>query len=404
MLSCAQGRGGAASDKWSQPGEGTLARPPWGLVTGLSPGTSLPRPMESEMCKVESGPHTPFPVHRVSGSPYRAGLALGRALKDDLENAISGLIDRGLRAAGMLDEAKLRLGAQEWFGDVPRRYREEMKGVAAGSGVPTRRIVEYHYCGYAVRSCSSICRAVNGEAWAGHTNDWYRFGSYAAVVRAIDGRIPILTFGWKGDVCATVGINKQKLWMHTNGLPATDEMTGAKPWMPGFFLVREALETCSSVDEVEHFLDRVERDDAMALYVVDGKTQEFTLFECQRSAHQRIAPRNGQLLGTNHSIAGQVPEAAAGGSSHSRLRRIRELMPFSMGKRMPEAIIEVLADRQVEEDSPHYGTVFGNVACPGKGMIWFACDAFPAASKGTWRRVNWAWEDDQTPDIANLTR
>jgi|GEM_PF-5458642 len=189
----------------------------------------------------------PLSILNYSGDPYKVGTDYGFFLKDKLEQIIRNLLDDGLIAAGLLNKQKMEKESMQWFHKIPSHYQEEMKGIAGATGIPLKRIVDYHYCGYALQSCTSIIYHVNGELWIGHNNDWYNFGTYTAVARAINNRVPTLTFGWTGDVCATIGMNKEKLWIQINGLPESHNSHQAKPFIPSIFLVREALETCKSI-------------------------------------------------------------------------------------------------------------------------------------------------------------
>ena len=56
-----------------------------------------------------------------------------------------------------------------------------------------------------------------------------------------------------------------------NGYWAVDEPDEPRS-LPYVFVIREALETCASLDDVEAMLAGGVRDGGMAVYAVDGKT------------------------------------------------------------------------------------------------------------------------------------
>ncbi len=71
-----------------------------------------------------------------------------------------------------------------------------------------------------------------------------------------------------------------------------------------------------------------------------------------------------------------------------RIGRLKSLLIETPMTDLPADLIRVLADPGVENAT---GTVYSNVACPGEGLVWFGCGGFPAASAGTWHRIDWPW-------------
>ena len=66
-------------------------------------------------------------------------------------------------------------------------------------------------------------------------------------------------------MCTVVGVNRERLWLHMNGFPTrAAHPAGKKPVLPYVFVIREALEVCGSLDDVEVLLERFDRDNGMA--------------------------------------------------------------------------------------------------------------------------------------------
>ena len=284
-----------------------------------------------------------------------------------------------------------------------------MEGVAKGAHVPIEALVDSILASaYPTVACSSLLYYRDGHWWVAHNNDWYDFGSHTwtgAVVRAVDGRIPHLTFGLEGDVCTVVGVNRERLWLHMNGFPARDDRpAGTKPVLPYVFVIREALEVCRSLDDLEALLEGFDRDNGMAIYAIDGKTEEAALFECDCSSAVRREPDPRRTV-VSHSrdpddrARDGAPGAVIGSNATDRIDRIEEGLRAAEGETLPEALIEILADARVEErgaegifQDPNSSTLYANVAAPGKGLIWFAHGAVPAASAARWAPLNWPWD------------
>ena len=137
----------------------------------------------------------------------------------------------------------------------------------------------------------------------------------------------------------------------------------------------------------------------MAIYVVDGKTEDAALFECGLSTVVRRDPiasktvvsssRDLSIREVDHRDT-QPPNATIFGSnSRERVDRLQTLLTQTPMTDLPADLISILGDEIVEDPE---GTVYSNVACPGRGEIFFSGGNLPAASSGPWRRIDWPWD------------
>ena len=164
------------------------------------------------------------------------------------------------------------------------------------------------------------------------------------------------------------------------------------------FVIREMLETCTSIDDVEAFLKAWDRDEGMAIYAVDGSTEQAALFECGKCTYVRREPEPGRtIVSSSRDLSirevdhgGAPPPRACiyGSNTRERVDRLHEILTSSPMTALPGDFIGVLADPIVEDLT---GTVYSNVACPGTGEIWFGHGSLPAASTGKWQKVDWPW-------------
>jgi hypothetical protein len=291
---------------------------------------------------------------------------------------------------------KLRTGALAWLRSLPARFQEEFEGLAEGANLPLQRLSEWQYIEQCVQeSCSAFVCLLNGQAWVGRNNDMSVPDMWGYLtIREVDGRIPTMSFGLEGYVFTPTGYNRDKLWLHCHYLPVQDTPRAARPHLPSYVLLTEALETCSSIGQVEALLDRIDRDDGMMLFAVDGKTNEFAIFECTCRSHTPRGPQGLCLVGTNHYCTGEAKQGSA--TSLSRYGRVEELVSALLsGEKkveIPADLIAILADDRVEERHADWGTVYANVACPSSGAMWYTFGGYPAASRGHWQRVVTPWE------------
>lgn len=338
-------------------------------------------------------------ICHVKGSPKEMGLALGRAFGERLAQNIDRYIETGPAKHHRIDRAVLREKALPWLRRLPQRYQDEFEGLSAGSGVPLQRLAEWVFVEECVPTgCSALVCLVGGRAWVARNNDLWAPELWGYVtVREAEGRLPTILFGLEGEMFAGTGINGERLWLHYNWLPAPDAPAPQKPHWACYVWLREALETCCTVREVEALLRSVDRDGGMLLFVVDGKTDAFAVFECTCRGHSRRDEQRDWIVGTNHSLGagGHGDSKRPASSSQARLQRMEALareMHRRGGADVPGALIRILADSGVEARGEDRGTVYANVACPSTGEVWYTFGGYPAASAGAWRQVGWPWK------------
>jgi hypothetical protein len=149
----------------------------------------------------------------------------------------------------VLDREHLVSEAIPIFRALTERVREELEGMAEGSGIPLQMIAEWVAAEYVIKEhCSGFVSLIEGHAWVGRNNDFLvpEVWGYATI-RDIKDRIPTITFGMEGDIFPVTGINKERLWLHHQFLPAEDGPQPGKPCLPEYCYVLEALETCSNI-------------------------------------------------------------------------------------------------------------------------------------------------------------
>ena len=337
-------------------------------------------------------------TYHFKGTAKEIGISMGLALGNRLAQNISLYIRKRPSDPNILDLDKLGSEALPWMRSLPERFQDEFEGLAEGANIPLQHIAEWAYLDqYLEGGCSGFICSLDGHAWVGRNNDFYipELWGYM-MIREIENRIPTISFGMQGDVFTPTGINQERLWIHHNYLPVWDAPRMGRPHLPGYVLLTEALETCSTIKEVEDILGRYDRDGGMLLFCADGKTDEYAIFECSSSQYFKHTPKGKWLVGTNHYRAFQVNTNSQ--SSVSCLSRLEELLGILYTQpdnvRLPADLIAILADAEVEAQEQNFGTVYANIACPGIRQIWHTFGGFPAASKGNWQPIEWPWKEE----------
>ena len=342
-------------------------------------------------------------IQHFKGNPYEIGFDIGRALGARLEQTINHYIAGREYASDM---TKLREGALPWLRRLPKRFRDEMEGMAEGANLPLQRLAEWSYIEECEsKRCSAAVGLFDRRAWISRNNDSYVPELWGYVtIREVEGRIPTISFSMEGDVVTPTGINKDRLWLHYNFLPAWDEPGPGKPHIPPYVFLTQALELCRTISDVEALLNSTDRDGGMLLFAVDGKNNEFAIFECMCSKHYRRQPSNGWIVGTNHfcacedlTLSGADKEPLGTLSRFKRMENlVQALFAPQTPPNLPADLVQILADDAIERRDGQLITVYSNVACPSTGEIWYTFGGYPAASRGKWRKLVWPWTDSCT--------
>jgi hypothetical protein len=332
------------------------------------------------------------------------GYTMGQKLGGRLETNIARYIRQRVQPGMHLDQEAWRSGAVPWLYSLPARFYEEFEGLAQGSGLPLQRLAEWGYIEVCLSNqCSGAICLIRDRVWLARNNDMYAPDLWGYVtIREARDRIPGISFCLEGDVFTPTGNNREKLWLHYNYLPVGDAPQPDKLHLPGYAFLLEALETCSTLYEVEALLREIQRDDGMLLFAVDGKTDEYALFECTCTQAYKRTPSDGWLVGTNHYCA--IPQPAPLSSTGpldtvSRYQRLESLIQDLYAREQEvepvSDLMRLLADDAVESrlETRQDGlvTVYSNVACPSDTEIWYTFGGYPAASKGDWHRLEGPW-------------
>jgi hypothetical protein len=339
-------------------------------------------------------------IYHFKGNPREIGFAAGRMLGNRLEQTLNHYI---ANQPIPKDMEKLHNGALSWLCSLPLRFQEEFEGLAEGANIPLQLLAEFNYIEECdIVQCSGAIYPFENKVWVARNNDSYvpELWGYTTI-REVKGRIPTINFSMEGDIFTPTGINKEKLWLHYNFLSAWDQPASTKPHFPAYVFLTEALELCRCISDVENLLNETDRDGGMLLFAVDGKKNEFALFECLCSKYYKREPSNGWIVGTNHFCAcedltlGDADKEPLGTLNRfSRMENLVQTLSTSQtSPNLPIDLIRILADDQIERRDKRLVTVYSNVACPSTGEIWYTFGGYPSASKGNWQRLEWPWID-----------
>ena len=328
------------------------------------------------------------------GTREEVGFQIGQSMGDRLEKIINNMVESMDNRFG-INRAKLQKEAMTWFYSIPEDYQKELQGMSKGSGVDLKKIADWYYSDKCIKNgCTSFFIKVNNNYWAGRNNDYIlpKFWDHINIIK-VEDKIPVMLFGLKGDIFTGTGYNKEKLWIHYNWLPIWDKPDNAVNVLEPFIFIRKALEECENLKDVEDLINTTKRTGGMNLFVLDGKKDECTVFECTGQTYIKRLPKGDYIIGANHYNSLEVPGEYSFdfNNSNKRQKRVKELIEKDDFKKAPQDLIDILSDKGVEQNTKRSKTVYANVACPAQDLIWFAYDGFPAASQSSWEKLRWDW-------------
>ncbi len=259
----------------------------WLLTVRALPSAAAPH--------VERPPGQPLIVF-LAGDAYELGHQHGQLLREDVRASVAQTLRYFRRRPGLpivgpwfvnrwLDRAYARM---EPF--IPLGYREEMRGLADGSGVSLREIHRLHaipdVTGTACSSLAVFGRAtVDGRLYHTRNLDWNigaGIQAHAAlfVVRPRHGA-PFVNIGYAGFVGVLSGINAHGISVGEIGADTVDETLAGEP-MP--FVLREVLETSLDLEMAARRVAQARRTRGYNYLFADGMRRAAIALETTHGA------------------------------------------------------------------------------------------------------------------------
>jgi isopenicillin-N N-acyltransferase like protein len=247
-----------------------------------------------------------YPVLHLKGSPREMGFQHGALLKEHVQKNMHNLLEvKGDTTLVELGPIKVKPKAaieaiieiQKPF--IPKRYFEEMEGLAAGADVSIRdaRITNFipelfHCSGFALMNSATK----NGKLLHGrvldYAVDWGLQEHAVIIVAEPDGRIPFVNVAYAGFVGSVTGMNAEHVSIGEMGGRGLGHWQG----VPMSLLVREVLETGSDLEKAIAVFRESPRTCEYFYVVADAKTNEAVGMEASWDEFTLVKP------GTRHPL------------------------------------------------------------------------------------------------------
>ncbi len=230
--------------------------------------------------------------HRIlvlRGTPYEMGVQHGRLLAAEARIVLTEALAWTERNG--LDEAGLKAIRDAYAPHLPKRYHEEMRGLADGARLPLDTVTLLHamperfHCSGAAAAGSAT---IDGKLYHSRSLDYAldvgvgdRIQNHAVlIVRIPEDGIAHAVPAWAGFVGGVTGINAAGISIGEKGSDSRDEaFTG----FPMIFLVREALHAAKSLDAAIATFERGPRTCGYCYVIGSGDERLAACIESTRS-------------------------------------------------------------------------------------------------------------------------
>lgn len=279
-----------------------------GLVVVLSLSTS-PRAAEPEVLRCGAGwleYQDGLPILHLKGTHWEMGYQHGALLREHIQQNNNRLLniegDKTLVELGPL-KVKPRqaieyiLGVQQRH--VPKKYFEELEGLAAGSGLAlddvrvTNFIPEMFHCsGFAIMNSATKDGTLYHGRVLDYATDWGLQDHACIIVAEPEGGIPFVNVTYAGFIGSVTGMNAEHISVGEMGGGGLGYWNG----VPMALLVRECLENANSLDEALAVYRDNPRTCEYFYVVADGETNEAVGMEASWDVMEVVKP------GTSHPL------------------------------------------------------------------------------------------------------
>ncbi|HIH97248.1 MAG TPA: hypothetical protein HA348_07240 [Thermoplasmata archaeon] len=238
----------------------------------------------------------------VKGTPYEMGFQHGKLLRDDIRKCIDGVLNACYEFVGkevklpladrtlanfLLDEAYKKMEPY-----IPNDYKEEMEGLADGSGVSLKDIHRLHALpGLTETSCSAFAAFGN----ATEDGNLYQLRILDYIIGLGIQDYPVITvyqpnegnsfvnIGWAGFTGVISGMNDKGIAISEKGYggPGEESPGILEPQpketiegIPMIFLLKKVLQHANSVDEATGIMKSADKTNYFVYVVGDGITED----------------------------------------------------------------------------------------------------------------------------------
>lgn len=324
-----------------------------------------------------------YPVLHLKGTPYEMGFQHGALLKESVrKNMHTLLYVKGEKAIAEFGGYKLKpktairmiINIQKDY--VPKKYFEELAGLAAGAGLKEEDarignfIPEMFHCsGFALMNSATKDGTLYHGRVLDYAVDWGLQEHAVIIVAEPDGGIPFVNVTYAGFIGSVTGMNLKHVSIGEMGGRGLGHWKG----VPMAFLVREALEKGHDLDAAIDVFRKNPRTCQYYYVLADAKTNRAVGMEASWNVFKVIKP------GEKHELLPSPVKDCALLSAGSRYEELVRRAKAGHGKFTAETALKLM-ERPVAMKSNLHNVLFE----PKTTRFWVANaskDKKPAATQ-----------------------
>ena len=265
-----------------------------------------------------------YPVLHLKGSPYEMGYQHGVLLKESVRENLQNVINS--KRASALEVAGITVKPR-WIIDMlpviqspytPNWYQEELKGVAAGSGLKLSEVEAanflpelFHCSGFAVKDTATTDGTLYHGRILDYACDWHLQDHAVLIIEEPTGGIPFANVTFAGFIGSVTGMNAQHISIGEMGGEGQGHWAGT----PMAILMREVLQQAKSLEEAVAIFRDAQRTCEYYYVISDGNTNRAVGIDAAWDHFETVEP----------------------GQSHERLNKpVKDCVLFSAGDRYDE--------------------------------------------------------------------
>lgn len=340
--------------------------------------------------RVEEGPEAvrsrlrlvgSVPVLRLSGTPREMGFQHGAALKPQIHFLYHEYYEAMVKR--LVGEADLKAWARETEPFVPEAYRDEMRGLAEGSGLPYEEVLVVNTMidRFQTIACSTVVASgeatKDGQVYFGRNLDFPGRNLLqkmtVVIVWSPEGKTPLAAVTWPGMLGVLSGMNAEGVSGATMLVHKGRDLTAGLPYL---FMYRQALEGARTKDDVYASISKAKRTSSNNFMVVDA-TGASEVIEFDPEVAIRRPATAGCHCSTNFFASDDLRDRCMP-VGKDRYESLAEFLERERGKIDLDLVKRALADVA----TPFYINIQAMVFLPAKQEIYLAeGGALPAAKQ-----------------------
>jgi hypothetical protein len=217
----------------------------------------------------------------VSGTPYEMGLALGKLMKPEMETFAPRFLGAAQAAGGdKMSPARLDEAWRTMEPFISARFKEELQGLAAGSGLPLASLQQAHIIpAISEYSCSGVAiwgqASRNGHLYQIRDLD-YSIGVHlqdfpCVVIYVPKDGVAHLNPSFAGSIGCHTGMNAEGITLTEIGDSPGRDLPYDLHGLHFMMMFRDILYTCQTLDQAVDLIKTTKRIKKYHFVVGDGK-------------------------------------------------------------------------------------------------------------------------------------